>query len=207
MENQQDSMNVLFAPQNREPSQNKKRLEQYPVVKCAPGEEILLVQRRHRFSLICSIVIETLGIIVASFILLSLIPLKNFIPLSLYNFTTALYMILTILSVYVLFELYEFLVWYYQFYIITNKAIIHRYFFRINGEYSETVYGDKMHVQDVDRVSKNFFYDYLKIQDVYVQFHKLEREEPFIFKTPKNAQAIDDIIQSLVNQPSENKII
>lgn len=57
-----------------------------------------------------------------------------------------------------------------------------------------------MHVQDVTRKATNTIYDYFKIQDVYVYFHKLERERPFIFKTPENAQQIDDLIQSLVIQ-------
>ena len=194
---------VLFDLKRRGSIGNeKKKLEDFPIVKCAPGEKILIVQRRHKISLIGSVILETLISILVLFMLFSPIIFRNIITINFYNLTIALYIALTTISIFFLIEMYHFLLWYYELYTVTNKAIIHRHFFRIIGEYSETVYGDKMHVQDVARVATNAFYDYLKIQDVYVYFHKLERERPFIFKTPENAQEIDDLIQNLVTQPN-----
>ena len=54
-----------------------------------------------------------------------------------------------------------------------------------------------MHVQEIDRKPRNIFYDFLKIYDVYVYFHKLEKEEPFIFRNPQNSQKIEDVIEDL----------
>ena len=200
---------VIFASKEEKENIKKdsKRLEDFPVVKCAPGEKILLVQRRHKISLIDSMFIETLIIIAALFAIFSPIIFKDFISLSFYNITLALYIAAVIISMFLLRAIHNFLAWYYQLYIVTNRAIIHRLFFRIVGEYSETVYGDKMHVQNVDRKATNTIYDYLRIQDVYVYFHKLEREEPFVFKTPENAQKVDDLIQSLVTQSNGTRKI
>lgn len=87
--------------------------------------------------------------------------------------------------------------WYYQFYIITNKAIVHRDSFRITGLHTEAVFENKLHIQDIERRTQNVIYDFLRIEDVYVYFHKLEREEPFIFKAPGNAQQIEDLLQRI----------
>ncbi len=202
MKKEYSTTRVLFSPKEEKEDINKdkKRLKDYPVVRCAPGEKILLVQRQHIVSLLDSILLETIVVTIILLVIFSPIAFNIFLFLNFYNTTFALYLALTILSMFFLRNIYTFLHWYYQLYIITNKAIIHRSFFRIVGEYSETVYGDKMHVQDVTRKATNTIYDYFKIQDVYVYFHKLERERPFIFKTPENAQQIDDLIQSLVIQ-------
>ncbi|MEX2013055.1 MAG: hypothetical protein WD967_01485 [Candidatus Levyibacteriota bacterium] len=200
---------VIFESGHKKANTEKdeKRLEDYPIVKCAPGEKVLLVQRRHIVSLLDSIVLEGIITMVVLLAIFSPIIFNVFLFFDFYNLTFALYIGLAVLSIFFTRSIYTFLHWYYQLYVITNRAIIHRSFFRIVGEYSETVYGDKMHVQDVTRKATNTIYDYFKIQDVYVYFHKLERERPFIFKTPENAQKVDDLIQSLVTQSNGEKKI
>ncbi|GEM_PF-1896022 len=182
----------------------KKELKEYPIIKCAAGEKILCVQRQHPITLIAPLV---LPIIIFSLALLSLVFLTLLLPQTfpLLTPTLTLYITLTMFSLLLLIETFTFMTWYYQFYIITNKAIVHRYSFRIASAYSEAVFGEKMHVQDIVRNPPNLLYDFLKIQDVYVYFHKLEREEPFIFKTPEDAQKIEDIIQDLITQTNHEK--
>ena len=179
----------------------KKKLEEYPIIRCAPGEKILCVQRQHPITLISQMV---LPILVAFFILLALgfVPLffPQLFPNIFYNSTVIVSIMLIIISALFVVETFTFMTWYYQFYIITNKAIVHRHCFRIAGAYSEVVFDENMHVQDIVRNPPNLLYDFLKIQDVSVYFHRLEREEPFIFKTPENAQVIEDIIQDSVTQ-------
>lgn len=183
-----------------------KELKDYPIIKCAEGEKILCVQRQHPIVLIMPLV---LPIIIFSLVLLSLVfftpLLTQTLPFLIPTPTLTVYVALALLSLLLLIATFTFMTWYYQFYIITNKAIIHRNCFRLVGFYSEAVFGEKMHVQDILRNPPNLLYDFLKIQNVYVYFHKLEREEPFIFKTPENAQEIEDIIQSLIIQPSTEK--
>lgn len=177
------------------------RLEDFPVIKCMEDEKILCVQRQHPIVLI--------GQMLAQVILLFLIPMSillifysfsYIIPHTLDNPIIISYIALTSLSAFFTIELYTFMAWYYHFYIITNKAIVHEYAFRIIGPFSESVFGEKMHIQDIDRRPQNLLYDFLKIQDVYIYFHKLEREDPFIFRTPSDSQLIEDILRNLITE-------
>lgn len=138
-------------------------------------------------------------------ILLTSYSLSNLLPNTLNNQILISYILLTTLSAFLVIELYTFMHWYYQFYIITNKAIIHRHAFRLTGPLSEAVFGENMHIQEIDRYSPNTIYDFLKIQDVYVYFHKLEREDPFIFRLPQNSQEIEDLLQDLVIQSARKR--
>jgi|SRR3989344_3241157 len=183
----------------------KKPLEDFPIIRVTDGEEILCVQRQHPIVLLSQMFFLSITLLfVPMLILLTSHSLSNIFPF-INNQILISYLLLTTLSAFLVIELYTFMNWYYQFYIITNKAIVHRQSFRIFGIFSESVYGENMHVQDIARNSPNIIYDLLKIQDVYVYFHKLEREEPFIFKTPQNAQAIDDLLQDLIIQSARKR--
>ena len=195
----------LSTLQQKSTAKKRKRLKDYEIVKCVPGEKILTVQRQHPIILLAQIASQTflaLAFIATTFFFLSYFHILN---VSFLNYTLVSYIILAVASSFLLFTTYSFFSWYYRFYIITNKAILHRYSFRIGGEYSETVYADKMHVQDIDRISSNLLYDILRIQDVYVQFQTLEREKPFVFVAPENAQEIDDLIQKLIIESRNGK--
>lgn len=189
---------IDFKEEKGDMGKEKRRLEDFPIVKYAPGEKILNAQRQHSITFILPFIYQAIS---AIFVLLLVFFFSFYVKNINLNFSSIVvtsYVVLVVVCTFSLFATFNFLSWFFRFYIITNKAIIHRHCFRIGGEYSETVYADKMHVQDVDRVAINVVYDYLKIQDVYVYFHKLEREEPFVFRTPANAQKIDDLIQGLI---------
>ena len=176
-----------------------KPLKEFSIIRCADGEKILCVQRQHPIAFITSIVLQ---IIAALFTLVSLIYILGLLgettAFTLPNSTLIGYLTFVIISTLLITETFTFLSWYFEFYVITNKQIVHRYSFRIFGSYTESVYGEKMHIQEIERRSSNLIYDFLKIQDVYVYFHKLERENPFIFKTPEDAQVVDDVLQDLI---------
>ena len=174
----------------------KKKLEEYPIIKCQAGEKILCVQRKHPIVLVVPLVFP---IIMFFFFLFSLVFLAPLLPQisSILTPHLTLYTIVTMLCALLLIETFLFMDWYYQFYVITNKVILYRHCFRISGFYSEEVFFDKMHQREIRRDSQNILYDFLKIQDVYVYFNKLEQEEPFLFKTPENAQQIEDLLDNL----------
>ncbi len=190
----------------------KERLENLPIIKCAEGEKILCIQRQHPIVLI----IPMVGQIIATvFILSSLIFIfHSLVGLSLFTLSSSTliaYTTLVAISILFIIETFTFMTWYYQFYIITNKAIVHRNSFRMAGFYSESVMLNQMHEQRMERDSPNLIYDFLKIQDLYIFFHKLEREEPFVFKTPDNAQVLEDLLQGLIiksdntQEPTKNE--
>lgn len=177
---------------------SKKKLEDYEVIKPGTGEKILCVQRRHKIALIKSIFQQI-------FIVLSLLVLIFFIShflqqtffINFEGWIIITYLMLSFISIFSVVMIYIFMSWYYEFYIITNRSILHRYCFRIAGPFSEIVYGERMHVREINRIPPNLICDFLKIEDVYVHFQKVERDEPFIFSIPENAQMIEDILHDL----------
>lgn len=177
----------------------RKSLKEFSIIRCAEGENILCVQRRHPITFITSL---SLQIVAAFFVLLSVTYILQFISpypilIGYFNFLVISTLLIT--------ETFTLLSWYYEFYVITNKQLVHRYSFRIFGTYTESVYGEKMHIQEIERRSSNLIYDFLKIQDIYVYFHKLERENPFTFKTPSDAQVVDDLLQDLIVQSQTSR--
>lgn len=185
----------------------KKRLEDFPIVKCVLGEKILCVQRQHLIKLIAPLALRIIVLlsILFPFVFISS-AMQLTLPFALNNSILTAYIIFTVLSAFFVIEIFSFMTWYYHFYVITNKAIVHRHCFRIGGPYSEEVYGDKMHIQDVTRSSSNVIYDYLKIQDIYIYFHEIERKEPFILKAPSDAQAIEDLLDLLQSNGTKEKL-
>ncbi|QQG40468.1 MAG: hypothetical protein HYV37_02755 [Candidatus Levyibacteriota bacterium] len=185
-----------------------KRLQDFPLVKCAPGENVFCTQREHPVTYLLSMLARILTeIFIFTAFFLVVTNTLNFTSLFANKQTLLLIATIAGMATILLIELYTFLSWYYQFYIVTNKSIVHKRFFRISGFYSEVIFLEQIHQQEIDRSPSNLLYDYLRIENVTVRFHKLERDEPFFFKTPENAQEIEDAIQSItIEAGSHNKV-
>lgn len=198
------SEKVLF--DNSTQDRKVRRLEDIPLIRYSPGEKVICVQRRHKIALIGPLLFPIIGTLILFFILMFIIQiLPPGVTASFLNPTIFAYIIILSTSLILLLEVFNFMTWYYQFYIVTNRALLHRHFFTIGGFYSEVVFLDEVHQQEIIRQPPNFIYDFLKVQDVYVYFHKLEREEPFIFQTPSNAQVIEDVLQDLTIKHGINR--
>ena len=158
-----------------------ENLEDYPIVKCSEGEKILCVQRKHWMILLghLFLLFFTLMILPLSFVLISF-SFPDLLIIFKENPFFLLFCLSFFISALLLTTIYLFLSWYYHFYVITTKALIDRYLFRLGGPYSEIVYGETMHVQEIAREPRNIFYDFLRIYDVHIHFYKLEKEEPFV---------------------------
>lgn len=175
-----------------------KELENYPIVTCREGEGIICVQRKHPVILIGHLLLLSFAILTIPFSFsLIFFTYPDLLNMVVVGQVLIAYGVLTLTAIFLTVAIYLFLSWYYHFYVITNKALVDRYSFRLGGPYSEVIFGEKMHVQEIIRKPRNIFYDFLKIYDVYVYFHQLEREEPFIFRSPKNSQQIEDVIEGL----------
>lgn len=163
-------------------------------------EKLLEVQRQHFIVILFKLAfIIFLSIAIALAVILILqhkdSSYLNFIPF----LSPRLYvgMCLILLSVSSTIGTYTFMRWYYQFYIITTKRVIHVHFFRIKGFYQEEIFFEKVTEKEIDRSAPNILYDLLGIEDVYMYMATFERAEPFIFRTPQNAQKIEDILENL----------
>lgn len=177
--------------------------KKYDFLKLLPDEKVLCVQRQHPivllFPVATTIIIFLMTLGAVGFLSSQKII---FVPLSL-----VLILVLTVLSFLAIWGTFVFMYWYYQFYIITNKCILHIHFFRIGGYHSDEVFLDVSPEREIDRKPPNIFYDLLGIEDVYVYFHRFERPEPFIFKTPSNAQQIETLLEEISSPWSSVKYI
>lgn len=93
------------------------------------------------------------------------------------------------------FETYVYLFWFYQFYVITNKRIVHRRHFTFGGRHIDEVFLDATPVKEIVREASNPLFDLLDLEDVYVYFQRLERPEPFIFKKPEDPREIEALME------------
>ena len=176
----------------------EKRLEEFPVIKPGVGEKILCVQRKHPIAL-ANAIIQQLFILLSILILILFTAsfLQTTLTIRTTTWVVSAYMVLFAVCLFSVSLIYIFMNWYYEFYIITNRSILHRNCFRLAGPYSDIVYIDKMHLREITRVPPNILYDFLKIEDVHLYFQKMQQEEPFIFKTPSDAQTIEDLVHDL----------
>ncbi len=177
---------------------NNKPLKDFQVIKPGIGEKILCVQRRHHIAIVSSL-LQHIFLFICLLIGLFFISrfLRNNFPINIEGWIIITYLTLSLISLFSVSLIFIFMNWYYEFYIITNRSILHRNCFRLAGPYSDIVYIDKMHMREITRVPQNILYDFLKIEDVHLYFQKQEQEEPFIFRTPADAQVIEDLVHDL----------
>lgn len=162
-------------------------------LKLFPEEEILCVQRQHWLVLLGpSIIIGFFFLIIGSsvFSIFSFGYIwENLVLLLVILLTMALTSLLLMLAI------FTFMYWYYQFYVITDKRLIHIHFFRIGGFHIDEVFHNQTNPLEIDRQPENFLFDFLGIEDIYVYFHRAERPEPFIFKMPRDPNSIEEILE------------
>lgn len=100
------------------------------------------------------------------------------------------------------FGIFSYLYWYYQFYIITNKYIVYRHFFRIGGHHTEEVNLETSPEREIQRSTSNFIFSLLDIEDVVVSFQRPGLGE-FEFTAPENPQAIEDTLEKITYERSQ----
>jgi len=122
----------------------KQRLVDFPIIKPGIAEHVLCIQRQHPIVFVTAAILQG---VIALFLLAALFFIAFFLS-DLQPFNNGIVLVdiaLVIVSIFSVSIIFTFLTWYYQFYIVTNKSIIHRYCFRIAGPFSEIVYAERMH--------------------------------------------------------------
>lgn len=160
-------------------------------IKLFPNEEVLDVQRKHKITLLFPFFLNGIFVVIAS---LSIIMLFN--SGSANAFLWAMLSVVGLFFSFIqIFATYTFLYWYYQFYIITNKRLIHVCFFRIGGFHLDEVFHEQTNPLEIDSRPQSFILDLLGIEDIYVYFSRFERPEPFVFRSPKDHVKIEEILE------------
>ena len=171
-----------------------KHHEKLDLLKLNPSEKIVAVQRQHWTSLILPLGIPL-------FILVLLVCLSIFLSLQKFFVVSPLlslflfHSFLFVVGASLVYETYIFLFWYYQFYIITNKRIVHRRHFTLGGRHIDEVFLDATPIKEIIREASNPLFDLIHLEDVYIYFQRLERPEPFIFRKPEEPRVVENIME------------
>lgn len=198
--------NIIF----KAPSEQKlhdfgiELLTKIPKIKLAPKERILCVQRQHWLFLVQRMLLPIFAISIVFFTIFFLVP-QNLLATLPRFYIIQLNLILVLISTVLLLEVYIFMDWYYQFYIITTRCLLYMHFFRIGGYYFDEVFLDQIRQQEFSRRAPNVIYDLFGLYDVYVYFSHIDRPEPFIFHIPSDSSKIEDILEDITVQEIEKK--
>ena len=170
-----------------------KHLQQKLNISLLPGETILTVQRKHWISLVLFLLVH-LMIIACVFIAAIIILAQQYTLIVPKLIIDTVLLLLSFLAVIGMFSVMD---WYYQFYVITNKRIIHVHFFRITGQHFEEVFISRNSEVEIRRITDNILFDLLNIDDIHIIFRRQERLEPYILERPENPQEIERILDEL----------
>lgn len=173
---------------------HSKLLKDLITISLLPEEDVIEVERQHWIVFFYPMLLNSVVLILLFAIAAFLISLQ-ILPITFGNYITAF--ILFSLSFLSVVGTYVFMDWYYTFYIITNKRLMHARYFRLGGHYSEEVFLRASTARRIERTSANIIYDMFDIEDVWVHFYDYEVPEPFVFRTPANSLKIKNIIEDL----------
>lgn len=158
-----------------------------------PHEETFYVQREH----VIALFFPAIAIFFATVLTISFIYATihfRYIE-GLFYVILVLFLSLAALTLLSTFAVYTFMHWFYQFYIITNKRLIHIHYFRVGGFHLDEVFYLQTKPTEVERQPRNFLLDFLGIEDVSVYFKNLERTIPFVFENPADSGKIEKLIE------------
>src|SRR5260370_25486443 len=161
-------------------------------IKILSGEKIYTIQRKHLISIVFPLASYIL--IAITFIIASVIISRLFLVSSPLVFIDAAILILSFLVVFGMFIVMN---WFYQFYVITNKRILHIHFFKTQGQHFEEVFIAAGTEIKISRVGSNLIYDMLNVEDVYIEFRREDRQEPFIIRAPNRPEEFEEILDEI----------
>lgn len=185
------SEGILFDLSSSKPIKNRNS-HFSNIVKLHSKEKICEVQRQH----IVALLIPASLIIVGGIILILLPLILNTQKIIPFSSLIIVYFFLFVGSLVPVLLTFVFMFWYYQFYIITTRCIMHRHFFRLGGYYSEEVFLETSPEREIIREASNYLFGLLDIEDVIVYFQRPGLEN-FTFKMPENPQKIEDSLEQV----------
>jgi hypothetical protein len=70
-------------------------------------------------------------------------------------------------------------------------------FFQIQGQVFEEVFFTSGVKMKISRVANNLIYNLLNAEDIYIEFRREDRNEPFIMQKPDRPQEIEEILDRI----------
>jgi len=160
-------------------------------IKLLSGERIYTIQRKHVISIVFPLASYIL--IMTILIIVSIIA-RLFLVISPLFFIDTVLLLLSFLAVFAMFISVN---WFYQFYVVTNKRILHIHFFETQREHFEEVFVAAEIEIKISRVANNFIYNILNVEDIYIEFRREYRQEPFIIRIPNRPKEFEEILDEI----------
>lgn len=152
-----------------------------------PHERVLAVQKKHWLTIFLLFISHFLIV----FLLSGAIALLLYFQFPPIFPTIMFYSMIVLVSFLALSGTHLCMDWYYTFYIVTNRRLVVRHFFKTEGAYYKEVFLQPGSRYEIRRITPNLLYELLDVEDVYVDFRQLESPEPFIFEAPQKPGEIE----------------
>ena len=162
-----------------------------------PGEELILVQRKHWLIFVFPILSTLLiGFLAALIIFVIALPyLLNFLPLVI---AAAFVIIITVTTI----TLKSIVDWYLNVYVITNRKITEVSYRPLAARNVSEVLLDQVKCTEIDTRVEGIMNEFLDIGDVIITFDRPTHEEEFVLTYVKNPQKIETHLQKMLSSNS-----
>jgi hypothetical protein len=150
----------------------------------AEGEEILLVTRKHIFTVIAP---SFFTILIFSFFSVAAYFVFIYIFSSFMLFVSTVLLLLAISSSLLV---NSFIHWYFNMYILTTRKILEVRYAPLSSHIVNDVFLDKVNCTEIDLSSKGFFHELIDMGDVSITFDRPTHQEEFILQDIKNCDEV-----------------
>jgi hypothetical protein len=161
-------------------------------IKILASETIYTIQRKHLVTVVLPLVSSVLMTIFFIVILMILSRLH-----SATNTLFSVDIVFLLLSFLAVFNMFTFANWFFEFYIITDKRILHIHFFKSQGEHFEEIFIAAGIEIKISRTANNLLYNILNVEDVNIEFRREYRQKQFIIQKPARPKEIEDILDTI----------
>lgn len=165
-----------------------------------PGEEIILVQRKHPLVFILPVSVALIFGIISLIGSVFLLPLVS--PYS-YLLISGILAVLMFISTVIIKSIID---WYFNFYIATNRKIIEVSYRPLSSREVNEVLLDQVRCTEIDSRVGGVINEFLDIGDVIVTFDRPTHQEEFIFESVPDPKKIETHLENAfcINSAFEN---
>lgn len=155
-----------------------------------PGEQLILVQRKHWYSFVFPILILSF-IDIAS--ITGLIILSSIFP----SYIQLLLSFALFIAIVAATFIGKFIVdWYFNFYVITSKKIIEVSYKPLTSRHTNEILLDQVKCTEIDTRVDGIIHELLDIGDVIITFDRPTRQEEFVLTDMSNPKKIESNLEN-----------
>jgi hypothetical protein len=164
------------------------------------GEQLLLVKRRHPFTIFFPILLITF--IICAMILCSAILFTNLFPSPSLFLTT----VLLFMSVLLTFITKSIMDWYFHLYILTSRKILEVWYAPLYSHVMNDVLLDQVNCTQIDFRRNGFLNELLDMGNVVLTFDRPTHQEEFVFRDVSKCYKLGVFLtRKLLDRSSQNR--